>query len=168
MPAGDSSFVWVMRRRKKKRRDFENLGAVLGRERGFRQALEEMAGPVSEAEWESAVGTRTAGRTRPLRLERGVLLVMTATSAWSNELSLLAEPILQNLRKLGVDVRELRFRVGSIEPLARPAHMIPKKAPNPAPLDAPLKSSLANVPDDDLRVAIERAARRALGFTLDE
>lgn len=150
--------------RKKKSRQIELLGAVLGRERSFKAVVTEPPSPVPLRYWEAAVGTKIAERARPTRLERGVLTVTAATAAWSNELSMLAAPIVEKLRGFGIDVRELRFRVGALDPTPRLARRPPKVAPSPAPLGRDLQRSLADVPDDDLRDAIERAARRALGF----
>lgn len=152
-------------RRKRKRRDFEALGAVLGRERELKDLVEEGASPIPARIWESVVGTRIAARTRPLRLERGVLLVVTATAAWSSELSLLALPILAKLRAARIGVTDLRFRVGAIEAPVRAPRRPSKRSPPLAPLDEPLGRALDNVPDEDLRRAIELAARRALGFS---
>jgi predicted nucleic acid-binding Zn ribbon protein len=153
----------VPRKRKKRRRDFETIGVVLGREKPFKGVAADVA-PISDAAWEAAVGTRIAARAKPKRLDRGVLLVATATSAWSNELSLLAAPILEKLRAQGLDVRELRFRVGPLEPVAKPPRRPAKLAPRAVALSPVLRRSLDHVPDDELRAAIEAAAKKALGF----
>lgn len=150
--------------RKRKRRDFESVGAVLGRERPFKGIAAGAAAPIADAVWEAAVGTRIAARAKPTRLERGVLLVTTATAAWSNELSLLAVPILEKLRGRGVEVRELRFRVGTLEPVVKAPRRPAKLAPRAVALGPALVRSLDRVPDDELRAAIEAAARKALGF----
>ncbi|MFO0551594.1 MAG: DUF721 domain-containing protein [Polyangiaceae bacterium] len=154
-----------MARRSRRSRDSEALGAILGRSRAFAPYLENTTSPIRARDWERAVGTRIAARTRPAKLDRGVLLVLTASAAWSNELSLLAGPIVEQLRALGVDVKEIRFRVGPIEQTnsltpRRPAKLVPVQVP----LDAAIRRSLAAVPDDDLRAAIEAAAKRSLGF----
>lgn len=154
-----------MGRRKRRRREFEALGAVLGRDRDFKGSVDDGASPIPTRVWESVVGTRIAARTRPLRLERGVLLVVTATAAWSSELSLLATAILTKLKAARVDVSELRFRVGPIELPTRPMRRPSKRSPPLAPLDEAMGRALDNVPDEDLRKAIELAARRALGFS---
>lgn len=142
------------------------MGAVIVRERTFRGVELQTGAPVSDADWEHAVGSRIAARAKPTSLSRGVLLVTTATAAWSNELSLLCEPILANLRRGGLDVRELRFRVGPIDTpqknsTRRPAKLVPR----PVTLDGPLARSLERVEDDDLRSAIEAAARQSLAYS---
>ncbi len=136
---------------------------MLSRDASFGEIVSSYAAPVSPRDWEAAVGTRIAARAKPTRLQNGVLYVTAATSAWSNELSLLCEPILQNLRKNGLEVRELRFRVGAIEPPLRPRRPV-KVAPPPAKLDAALTNALGHVEDDGLRASIEAAARRNLGY----
>lgn len=137
---------------------------MLGRDRDLKDSVDDGASPIPARIWEAAVGTRIAARTRPAKLDRGVLLVVTATAAWSSELSLLTTPILHKLRAARIDVTELRFRVGPIENPVRPLRRPSKRSPPLAPLDEPLGRALASVPDDDLRKAIELAARRALGF----
>src|SRR5512142_297721 len=91
--------------------------------------------PLPLAVWAAAVGLRVAERARPVDLQNGVLLVRVATSVWATELSLLQTSILERLRAEGVDVRELRFRVGAIDPPARPPERrATRKIPPPAPL----------------------------------
>src|SRR4051812_14537265 len=76
--------------------------------------------PVSARVWAAAMGARIADRARPVYLENGVLTVRVATSVWANELSLLQASLIARLRNEGVEVKELRFRVGPIDPPARP------------------------------------------------
>lgn len=120
--------------------------------------------PIPEKSWEIAVGTRIAARAKPHRLERGVLTVIAATSAWASELSLLADPIVAQLRRLGIEVASLRFKVGTIEAPPPPARRPPKLVPHPVPLEPSMSARLSEVADDDLRAAIERAARTTLAY----
>jgi hypothetical protein len=71
--------------------------------------------------WPELVGERVAEHSRPLELTRGVLVVTTGSSAWSQQLAFLSERILQGLRALpeGAGIRTLRFRVGTVR--RRPA-----------------------------------------------
>ncbi len=143
----------------------ENLGAVLLRSADARAPVPVDAPPVAPRDWELAVGTKIARRARPTKLERGVLHIRTASSAWTQELSLLADAIVEKLRARGLDVRSLRFHVGSVEPLARPSWRTEtRKAPGPAALPAEVKRSLAAVPSEELRDAIARAAAVSLGY----
>jgi hypothetical protein len=154
----------VAAKKRKKRRDVETLGAVLLRDRAFAGVVAQPLSPIPEKSWEIAVGTRIAARAKPHRLERGVLTVVAATSAWASELSLLADPIVAQLRRLGLDVGSLRFRVGVIEAPPPPARRPPKLVPHPVPLEPTMNDKLAAVPDADLRAAIERAARTTLAY----
>jgi hypothetical protein len=106
--------------------------------------------PISSRDWEVAVGTRIAARTRPLRLERGVLQVIVSSAAWSQELSLLATSIAEQLRARGIKVDSLRFSVGKLEPDARPPRRPKKRAPR----------RRAAAPRGD-RVAARRSRRRS-------
>src|SRR5690242_18931769 len=69
--------------------------------------------PIALAVWVAAVGLRVAERARPVDLQNGVLTVRVATSVWANELSLLQSSIIERLHAEGVELRELRFRVGA-------------------------------------------------------
>lgn len=140
------------------------MSAVLFRDRLLKPLLEGPASPISLRDWEVAVGTRIAARTKPLRLERGVLQVIVSSAAWSQELSLLSTTIAEQLRARGIAVDSLRFSVGKLEPDARPPRRPKKRAPADAPLPAEVTESLRAVPDDDLRAAIERAAHKSLGW----
>jgi predicted nucleic acid-binding Zn ribbon protein len=152
-----------MRRRAKRDRDIEPLGSVLSRDKLVKAAVAESHAPVAQRDWEIAVGSRIAAKTRPTRLDRGVLYVATASAAWAQELSILSESILAQLGRLGVEVKALRFRVGKIE---RPDRPVKDKRVSPAPL--PLPSELAEAVDavgePELREAIRRAAGRSLGW----
>src|SRR5262249_26016884 len=62
-------------------------------------------------------------------------------------------------------VNTLRFHVGAVEPLKRPSWRTDtRSAPQPVPLPADVRSSLAQVPDDELRDALARAAAASLGY----
>ncbi len=151
--------------RKRRARDTELLSAVLGRNHSFAVPLGHAPSPIPDRVWELAVGSRIAKRTRPVRLERGVLLVLASTSAWANELSLLSDAIVGQLRKGGVAVGSLRFKVGELEAPAPPARRPAKLVPAPVDLSGPLVSSLSKVADDELRAALEKAARTALAYS---
>jgi predicted nucleic acid-binding Zn ribbon protein len=151
--------------RRQPRRGIEPLGLVLSRDRSTKTMLAEPVAPIEPRIWELAVGTRIARRTRPLRIDRGVLHVIAASAAWAQELSLLSEPILAELRKRGHALTSLRFRVGPVEaPRAAVANAPRRRIPLAAPLDPALCRALERVADPELRAAIERAARIQLGF----
>ena len=121
--------------------------------------------PLSERIWTMCVGARIAERARPLSLEGGTLTVRAATSVWASELSLLETTILERLRESGIVVSRLRFRVGLVEPPARPPERrATRKVPPPTTLPAPVISELAQVEDDELRGIIGRAAGANLAW----
>lgn len=154
-----------MTRRKRKHAETgpELVGAVL--DRAGEDRFSPTRSPVPLAAWVKACGPRVAERARPTKLEHGVLLVRVSTSAWAHELSLLSTELLARLRDAGVDVRELRFRVGPIEPLPRPpGRERVRRVPPPAELPPALASAVARLEDDELREAIAAAARASLGF----
>lgn len=68
------------------------------------------------AGWSEIVGEEIARNTHPLRIADGTLLVTTRSSAWSQQLSFLADRIVEAIRarvpRAGIE--QLRFRVGQI------------------------------------------------------
>jgi predicted nucleic acid-binding Zn ribbon protein len=96
------------------------LGSLLsswnadGRGKGFGAKTDESAAALAVA-WEQAVGPAIARRSRPTRLNAGVLTVLTASSAWSHELTYLAPAIVETLRGAVPEahLRRLRFMVAT-------------------------------------------------------
>ncbi len=141
----------------------ETLDGVLDRAGENRYAR--VKPPISDQVWAKAVGLRISARARPISLERGVLTVRTATTVWSSELSLLSEPLILRLREHGVEVKELRFRVGPLEPPKSVAELRnSRKIPPPAPLTPDLEASLDAIADDELRAIVTDAARANLAW----
>jgi Dna[CI] antecedent, DciA len=141
------------------------LGLVIQRETALRVPKTVETSPISARDWSAAVGTRIAARTRPLQLDRGVLLVRVASATWAQELTLLSDAIIAQLRGRAMHVRALRFRVGSVEAPARPpARSEVRTAPPAAPLPPSVKRELALVSDVELREAIATAAAKNLGW----
>jgi hypothetical protein len=120
--------------------------------------------PLPQHVWAAAVGARIAERTRPMTIEGGVLIVRAATSVWASELSLLSDALIARLRKAGVSVRALRFRVGPIEPAERAIELRTTKVPRPTELDPQMTRTISRVKDDELREAILMAARTNLAW----
>jgi hypothetical protein len=146
-------------------RSLEPLGLVLSRERGLRVPGSVETSPVAARDWEAAVGSRIAARARPVRLDRGVLVVRTATATWAQELALLSDAILHQLRGRGVAVEALRFRVGHVDaPERPPTRSEVRSAPREVPLPAAVEAVVERVADPALREAIARAAARNLGW----
>jgi hypothetical protein len=145
----------------------EPIGLVLLREAGLRPPPTVETAPIAPRDWEAAVGTRIAARAQPLRLDRGLLTVRTASSTWAQELSLLSEPILAQLRARGVPVTGLRFRVGHVAaPERPPLRDEVRTTPPEAPLPPEVVALLAHIADPELRDAIAHAAARNLGWQL--
>jgi hypothetical protein len=68
-----------------------------------------------QAEWSKIVGDDVAANSRPAEIARDALLVVTRSSAWSQQLAFLSERILAALRqRTGITLERLRFRVGRI------------------------------------------------------
>ncbi len=146
------------------------LDDILGKTAALRPPGNLGPPPVSERDWEEAVGSRVARRTQPLRLERGVLYVQVANAAWSNELSLLTDDILAQLTERGLAVESLRFSVGTISRAqATRQSGPPKQAPPPdAELPSELKNQVAEIEDPELKDAIAGAAAKLLAMRRDE
>ncbi len=148
-----------------KRFGLEPLGFVIARDSALRVPSSIETAPIAYRDWEAAVGSRIAARARPVRLDRGVLVVRTASATWAQELSLLADAILSQLRGRGITVEALRFRVGAVDPPARPpSRSEVRTAPPEVPLPTSRGAVVAAVTDPDLRDAIAHAAARNLGW----
>lgn len=62
--------------------------------------------------WEDAVGPTLARHVRPIRLDRGVLLVEVDDPAWATHVRFLVDDLRQRLRTVaGVELRDVEVRV---------------------------------------------------------
>jgi len=152
-------------KRARRRAGIEPLFSVLQRETGITAPPGTARAPVSPRDWEAAVGSRIAARAQPVKLERGVLHVRAASSTWAQELSMLSEPILEQLKARGVAVESLRFRVGPVAPPARAEtrHDV-RTSPPAVKLPEALAAEINHVADEALREAIRHAASKNLGW----
>ncbi len=92
---------------------FESLERVLNgletqaswqKRRQFREVLQQ---------WPDVVGTAVAAHTRPHSIQRGVLSVATASSAWAQNLLFERQRILQKLnQRLSTPLSDIRFSTG--------------------------------------------------------
>ncbi len=148
----------------------EKLDSLLAQTRAIKPPSHLFQSPVSERHWDEAVGSRIAQRTRPWRLERGVLYVRVANAAWANELALLADDILAQLNRRGIAATALRFSVAPVAPPSRmPTQAVVKRAPpENAELPQSLAPAVARIEDEDLRSAVARAAAKSLALHDDE
>ena len=141
----------------------EPAGSILDRASEHRFARAKP--PCTHAQWTQAVGLRVASRAEPLKLERGVLIVKVASSAWAQELGLLGPGIIQRLRAAGVSVTELRFRVGEVRGDVRPIERrMSKKVPPPGPIPANLQRAIDEVTDEELRAVLKQSAAANLAW----
>lgn len=141
----------------------EPLEEVLGRAGENRFAKRQL--PISLARWRQAVGPRIADRTRPIALERGILIVKVATSVWANELSMLAPQIIAKLEDLELGIKSLRFRVGPLDiQEGIKEQRVYREVPPPVDLPPQLETSLEKVEDDELRNLIASAAAQNLAW----
>lgn len=124
--------------------------------------------PVAAQAWREAVGARIAERAVPLSVMDGVLLLRVPTSVWAHELSLLSEDVCVRLRQRGIAVQRLRFQVGALSPIDRPAERrIARSVPPPherAELPVEVKAALAAVDDANLRTIVGLAAAANLAW----
>ena len=62
--------------------------------------------------WEDAVGPAVAANVRPVRLERGTLLVEVSDPGWATQVRFLADDIRTRVREVtGVEIESLEVRV---------------------------------------------------------
>lgn len=122
--------------------------------------------------WARGLPNRVVKNARPVRLDRGVLLVHVTNPMWAQELTYLAPQILERIaREPGTaSVRSMTFRVAPLPaPIPLDGQMVDPflaKLP-PVPKDPVVEAALTTVADPGLRAAMETAAaasraRRAL------
>lgn len=115
--------------------------------------------------WREAVGARIAERASPVSLYGGVLLLRVPSSVWAHELSLLTGELCERLRERGIEVRELRFRVGPVPAVDRPPERRSVRAvPPPEAVPREVEEPLAQVADGALREVIARAVSANLAW----
>jgi hypothetical protein len=88
-----------------------------------------------EAAWPEIVGENIAQHSRPERIAGGTLTVATRSSAWSHQLSFLAEQVLEAVHARCGGIEQLRFRVAKLAerraptgPRSRPGARQPRPA----------------------------------------
>jgi hypothetical protein len=90
------------------------LGTALS---GWRPSAGRPGDPLTmiRAAWAGIVGDDVARAAQPVALTGSALVVITASSAWSHQLSFLEREIIRSVVALGVpQVERLRFRIGTI------------------------------------------------------
>jgi hypothetical protein len=115
--------------------------------------------------WREAVGARIAEKAAPVSIYGGVLLLRVPSSVWAHELSLLATDLCQRLRDRGIEVKELRFRVGALPAVDRPPERRSvRSVPVTQPVPSEVEGLLSRIGDDALRAAISRAVGANLAW----
>jgi predicted nucleic acid-binding Zn ribbon protein len=130
-------------------------------------------------EWKSIVGARFAARTRPDRIDEGVLWIRVSNSAWMQELSFLRDELLMNIQRALGDppiVTDIRLHLGAARPRHRQdeadarlakrrtrSRKTEPKRPLPPPASgaslAQIERETAEIEDPELREIIARARR---------
>ncbi len=156
---------WVPDRPEKRGAPPARVGEILV---GTQEYIAKRTGALmSQEEWRRIVGAKIAGRTRVGRLNRGVLTIKVATSAWSSELSFLKPELLRKLSEYGHDVRRLRFQVDQDFPSSRPQRRRARsnafsQAGKSENLPVELQRRLRLIDDPNLRAAVAEAATSSL------
>ncbi|MEB3220500.1 MAG: DUF721 domain-containing protein [Candidatus Sericytochromatia bacterium] len=96
---------------------FERLSDALGRALPGLDMAQRRKESLAMACWPEVVGEATATRSRPLHVNRGVMVVKVASAAWSQQLNLLKARYLEAIaQRVGPEViQDLRWRVGSLD-----------------------------------------------------
>jgi len=139
------------------------LGTALA---GWRPSAGRPGDPLTtiRAAWSDIVGDDVARAAQPVALTGSALVVVTASGAWSHQLSFLEREIIRSVVALGVpSVERLRFRIGTIRS-ARGAggRRLVRPAASPPAAGKPLTAADAVA---RFRAVIERrrSAHRAAG-----
>ena len=111
------------------------------------------------AGWADIVGAEVAANSAPVRLADGTLVVVTRSSAWSHQLSFLAERVLGAVaaRLPSSGIERLRFRVGTL-----PRRSAPRAGGSPA---KPVRLPGEPVPSASAAEALAQFARHVEGAT---
>jgi Dna[CI] antecedent, DciA len=119
------------------------------------------------AGWDEMVGTEVARNSYPARIIGGTLQVITRSSAWSHQLTFLAEhaltAIAARLPRAGIE--RLRFRVGTLPAPSKPGTSARRRAavrqPAPRPPAASAREAIARFRG---QVEERRRAARTAGW----
>jgi len=108
-----------------------------------------------------AVPENIRRRAMPSRVHRGILHVNAQSTAWAQELQMMAPRILDAMRKADptLDLRELRFRVGPVEAERAPAPVPVEISSAPVEITPDLAAAIASIRDEEVREAFLGALR---------
>lgn len=111
--------------------------------------------------WRRLLGDRIARRTEPGGLYGGVLTIYVASAPWAQELSLLANELLERLKPLKLSIGAVRFRVR--QQIQAPLAVQKRRPAARAPMPLELKQRVDSIEDPELRQVIADAAELWLG-----
>jgi Dna[CI] antecedent DciA-like protein len=108
--------------------------------------------------WTRLVGAGVAEHARPAQVVRETLVVVTRSSAWSQQLTFLSPKILEGLGSLeeGRAITKLRFRVGTVRATRRPRFSAPSGPGRATQMEPSAPLSADATPSD----ALQRFRRR--------
>lgn len=83
------------------------------------------------ASWDELVGEATAARSRPVGIDRGVLVVQCDSTAWATQLRLMRDDLLRQLAERFPDARvdSIRFQGPDVPSWKRGPRSIPGRGP---------------------------------------
>ncbi|MBW3623455.1 MAG: DUF721 domain-containing protein [Armatimonadetes bacterium] len=124
--------------------------------------------------WAETMGEGIAEATRAEKFRDGILFVITKSSVWTHELTFYKENAIRLLNeRLGRElIRDIRFRVGSLEPpkvkLVRPETERTERVPSPEPMEtmlterarAQVEQALAAIQNEQIRERTRRVLVR--------
>jgi predicted nucleic acid-binding Zn ribbon protein len=113
--------------------------------------------------WDAAVGPQIAAHARPSHITDHRLTIVTESSVWTQQLSLLKPDLLRRISgSFGAGVvTDLYFITGKIESApGKPPDV--ERCPTVTTLPATLESDLAGIPDSDVRDSVRRLMLVAL------
>ena len=155
-----------------KKRDFEHIGSILEELLLDPEWKEKLQASISLQRWQEIVGNKIARQSQPESLNKGVLQVRVANSAWLHHLRFLEKDLLSKINKKlpSLEIRELRFRQGPLDQAESVEFSTsPEEIPapqnhqeKPTPLDPEQSRLLQSVTDPELRRNLESLLRKQL------
>ena len=114
--------------------------------------------------WDAAVGPQIAAHARPSHITDHRLTIVTESSVWTQQLSLLKPDLLRRIaRNFGPGVvTDLYFITGKIEPAPGSPPVAATRRPAATALPATLENDLAGIPDAEVRDSVRRLMLAAL------
>jgi predicted nucleic acid-binding Zn ribbon protein len=109
--------------------------------------------------WKDILGEPLAMHAAPTALKGGVLHINISTPAWLQQAGYYKAQILEKLGRLGV--ADIRLKLGKIQFSSPPKAK--ERLSYKEPDTALIEELLSSIEDDEVKEAVRRAARKALG-----